>query len=66
MAIAKNPIQTDVVYKFKISRIKEPMEFKNLWSLQIDLGNGFETLVDADSLSLCVDKIGHVLETDGF
>jgi hypothetical protein len=64
--IAKNLIQTDVTYKFKISRIKEPLEFKNLWSLQVDLGNGFETLVDADSLSLVVDKIGHVLETDGF
>jgi hypothetical protein len=66
MAIAKNPIQTDVSYIFKIQRIKEPIEFRNLWALKMDLGNGFETVVDADSLSLVVDKIGHVLETDGF
>ena len=64
--IAKNPIQTDISYTFRIRRIAEPKEFKNLWSLEVNQGNGFETLVDADSLSLCVDKIGHVLETDGF
>lgn len=57
---------TDVVYGFRIKRIAEPKQFKNLWSLELNQGNGWETLVDADSLSLVVDKIGYVLEKDGF
>jgi len=61
-----NTIVTDVTYKFKIQRIKEPLEFRDLWALYVDTGNGYQRLVDADALSTVVAKIGHVMETDGF
>ncbi len=54
----------DSKYTFEIARIVEG-NFKNLWRLRISTPE-FTELVDADSLSTVISKIGYVLERDGF
>ncbi len=57
----------DVVYEFKISRVAEG-NFKNLWKLEVKspADESLKELVDADSLSTCIDKLQLVFEVDGF
>ena len=61
-----NAVVTDVSYTFRIKRIAEPKEFKNLWSLELNQGNGYSTIVDADNLSTVIDKMSHVFDVDGY
>lgn len=59
------PSKHDIVYAFTISRVKEG-SFKNLWQLKVTRpGEESIELVDADSLSTCLAKIGYVFEMDG-
>jgi len=66
--VAKTPLPLhDLVYIFKVSRRANPVEFKNLWQLVVKTPsdpNPIE-LVDADSLSTVIAKIGLVFEEDG-
>jgi hypothetical protein len=56
----------DVEYSFKISRIADG-SFKNLWRLEVltPKDETFVEVVDADSLSTVIDKIGYIFEQDG-
>jgi hypothetical protein len=56
----------DVSYTFKISRVADG-SFKNLWQLEFKgpKDEVFSEVVDADSLSICIDKIAYIFETDG-
>lgn len=57
----------DVQYDFRIRRTAEG-NFKNLWSLEVKAPGDSEyiTEIDADSLSMCVDRMSYVMEADGF
>lgn len=57
----------DVTYEFRIRRTAEG-SFKNLWSLEVKAPGDKEyiTEIDADSLSMVVDRLGYVFEMDGF
>lgn len=59
-------VATDVTYEFRVKRIAEPVQFRNLWSLELNQGNGWETIVDADHLSTVIAKMGLIFETDGY
>lgn len=58
--------QHDLVYRFEISRVAEG-NFKNLWKLDVQTpeDSHFIEVVDADSLSTVLGKIGLVFEADG-
>ena len=53
--------QTDLTYTFVVTRSIAPKEVSNLWSLEV---NG-EKIVDNDSLSTVIGKMGYVFEADG-
>ena len=57
----------DTVYTFTISRTTAPKEVANLWSLVVVSPNEPEGLkvVDNDTLSNCIAKIGLIFEQDG-
>jgi hypothetical protein len=57
----------DVVYKFVIKRRAQPVEFRNLWQLLVKgpRDETFLEVVDADSLSTVLGKIGYVFEREG-
>jgi len=57
----------DVVFEFKVKRHASG-NFRNLWDLEVKTPNDveFETVVDADSLSMAIDKIGYILERNGY
>jgi len=52
---------TDIEYTFVVKRSAEPKEVANLWSLWV---NG-EQVVDNDTLSTVIAKMGYVFEADG-
>jgi hypothetical protein len=52
---------TDIEYTFVVKRSAEPKEVSNLWSLWV---NG-EQIVDNDTLSTVIAKMGFVFEQDG-
>lgn len=56
----------DIKYVFEISRVAEG-NFKNLWRLRVQTPNEPELIemVDADSLSTVLGKVGFVFEQDG-
>ena len=57
----------DIKFKFEINRVAEG-NFKNLWQLKIQTPSD-KTLIeeiDADSLSMCLDRIGYIFESEGF
>lgn len=58
--------QHDLTYQFTISRVAEG-QFKNLWRLVVKTPTDSEAveLVDADSLSTVISKIGYIFEQDG-
>ena len=58
--------QHDLMYQFTISRVAEG-QFKNLWRLTVKTPTDSEAveLVDADSLSTVISKIGYIFEQDG-
>ncbi len=58
----------DIEFEFKIKRHSSASQFKNLWDLEVKVPGDdvFETIVDADSLSMAIDKIGYILERNGF
>lgn len=59
--------QYDVEYQFRIRRTAEG-NFKNLWSLEVKAPGDSEFLseIDADSLSMVIDRLGYIFEQDGF
>jgi hypothetical protein len=63
----KFALKHDVVYAFKVSRIADGA-FKNLWQLKISTPENEEFVenIDADSLSMCLDRIRYIFEQDGF
>lgn len=58
--------QHDLSYTFVISRVAEG-NFKNLWNLKVQTpaDSHLIEVVDADSLSTVLGKIGLVFEVDG-
>jgi hypothetical protein len=56
----------DLEYSFVIRRVADGA-FKNLWQLEVKTprDESFIEVVDADSLSTVIDKIGLVFEVDG-
>lgn len=56
----------DLTYQFEISRVAEG-NFKNLWNLKVQTPEDSHMIevVDADSLSTVLSKIGLVFEVDG-
>jgi len=65
--VAKFKPKHDVVFKFTISRVAEG-NFKNLWQLKIQTPEdaGFVEEIDADSLSMCLDRISYIFESEGY
>lgn len=57
----------DVCYTFRIARVADG-PFKNLWQLKVQTPEDVDLveIVDADSLSTVVAKVGYVFERDGF
>lgn len=61
------PLTKDLVYRFKVSRLAAPKEFKNLWELAF-IGpedKDYVVPIDADALSVVIDRIRFVFEQDG-
>jgi hypothetical protein len=58
----------DISYTFVIGRVQEPVEFRNLWELRVKTPDEqMETVnIDADSLDMVLDRVRHILATDGF
>ncbi len=58
----------DVSFEFKIKRHGLGSQFKNLWDLEVKTPGqeDFETIVNADSLSMAIDKIGYIFEQHNF
>lgn len=59
--------ETDLVYRFQISRRAHPAEFKNLWQLiaKTPSDDGPIELIDADSLETVINRLRYVFEADG-
>ena len=56
----------DRTFTFKIRRHKSG-SFKNLWQLVAKMEGGEPMeIIDADSLSLVIDKIGYLFEKEGY
>jgi len=57
----------DVRFKFEVSRVAKG-NFKNLWQLRVQLPQDKEMIeeIDADSLSMVVDRIAYIFEQEGF
>lgn len=57
----------DVIFKFSIARVAEG-NFKNLWQLKVQLPDDKELIeeIDADSLSMCLDRVRYIFETEGY
>ncbi len=57
----------DVKFVFEVSRVAEG-NFKNLWQLRVQLPQDKEMIeeIDADSLSMIIDRIGYIFEQEGF
>lgn len=58
---------TDMKYVFTVTRTIQPKEVANLWSLTVVSPTEPEGLkvVDNDTLSNCIAKIGLIFEQDG-
>lgn len=56
----------DMTYEFVISRVADG-SFKNLWQLRLKRPGEAEwdEIVDADSLSTVIAKVGYIFEADG-
>jgi len=56
----------DVKFSFTVQRHSSG-SFKNLWDLDVTYPDGeVVKAVDADSLSLVIDKIGYIFEKEGY
>lgn len=61
------PSDTDLVYKFTISRRAYPPQFRNLWQLLVKTPTDSKQteLIDADSLETIISRIRLIFEQDG-
>ncbi len=58
----------DVKFEFRIKRHSAASQFKSLWDLEVKTpdSDSFETVVQADSLSMAIDKIGYIFEQHSY
>jgi hypothetical protein len=59
--------EKDLVYRFKISRRANPIEFRNLWELAFKgpQDKDYAVVIDADMLSTVISRINYIFEADG-
>lgn len=72
VAVAPPPINSKWQYGqtfiFRFRRIKQPIEFNNLWNLDCidEAGNVVKQIADADALNFCLENLTGEFEAAGF